>query len=50
MLLVEVFESEGALLPWHSGPMASKVGLSNGFIVMVKVDGLAHWSALGVKV
>ena len=38
------------IVPEHSGPIELNVGVVTGFTVMVKVVGVAHCPALGVKV
>ncbi len=38
------------IVPEHSGPIELNVGVATGFTVMVKVVGVAHCPALGVKV
>ena len=50
MPLFEVVGNAGAVLFWQSGPMAVNVGVTCGSIVMLKVAGIAHCPADGVKV
>ena len=48
--LFDVAGRAGAVLFWHSGPIAVKVGVICGSTVMLSVAVIAHWPADGVKV
>ena len=48
--LVDVAGKAGAVLFWHSGPIAVNVGVSSGSTVMLNVVAVAHCPASGVKV
>jgi hypothetical protein len=48
--LVDVVGSVGAVLFWHSGPIAVNVGVTCGSIVMLSDAVVAHCPAAGVNV
>jgi len=48
--LVDVAGNVGAVLFWHSGPIALNVGVICGSIVTLSVAVIAHWPAFGVNV
>ena len=48
--LLDVDGNVGAVLFWHSGPIAVKVGVSCGVITTFIVAVVAHCPAVGVKV
>lgn len=50
MLLIEVVGKTDKAVPEQIGPTAAKLGVIFGFTVMVKVVGIAHTPAVGVKV
>ena len=50
ILLVDVVGRAGAVLFWHNGPMAAKVGVLAALITIAIVAVVAHWPAAGVKV
>jgi len=50
MPLLDVAGNVGAVLFWHSGPIAVNVGVTCGFTVMLSVAVTAHCPAAGVNV
>ena len=46
----DVVGKAGAVEPWQNGPIASKVTVTSGFIVMLNVVFVAHCPPLGVNV
>ena len=50
ILLLDVVGNAGAVDPWHSGPIAVKVGVTLGLTTICSVVVVPHCPASGIKV